>query len=149
VTVSLALFVDVDAPAEQTWAAAVDWDTQGEWMLGTKVRGTEQDGKGVGGGIEAVTFGVKDTMRITSWQPPLVCEVLHTGKVVRGTGRFSVEDRGGGTSRFYWREDLDLPLGMLGRIGWVLVRPLFAFGVQLSLKRFAAVVSAPRTSAAP
>lgn len=147
-TVRLQLHVDVDAPAERTWAAAVDWDQQGAWMLGTTVRGTAQGGRGVGGGIEAITFGVKDTMTITRWEPPRVCDVVHTGRVVRGTGRFSVEDRGGGTSRFFWREDLDLPLGWLGRIGWVLVQPLFRYGVQLSLKRFAAWVSDPRTSAA-
>jgi hypothetical protein len=153
VTVSLVLFVDVAADAERTWAAAVDWESQGEWMLGTRVRATEQDGQGVGGGIEAITgFGpvaFTDTMRITTWEPPRVCEVLHTGRVVRGTGRFAVEDRGGGTSRFHWREDLELPLGTVGRIGWVLVRPLFAFGVQLSLNRFSTWVSAPRTSGSP
>ncbi len=154
-TVSLVLHVDVPADAERTWAHAVDWDHQGEWMLGTRVRGTVQDGRGVGGGIEAITglgrFGVTDTMTITGWVPPLVCEVLHTGRVVRGTGRFAVEDRGGGTSRFHWREDLDLPLGLVGRIGWLVVRPLFRFGVQLSLNRFASwvVSSGPRTSGSP
>lgn len=153
-TVSLVLFVDVAADAERTWAAAVDWDHQGEWMLGTRVRGTARDGTGVGGGIEAITgygpLAFTDTMQITTWEPPRVCEVLHTGRVVRGTGRFAVEDRGGGTSRFHWREDLELPLGLVGRIGWVLARPLFAFGVQLSLKRFAArVASDPRTPGSP
>lgn len=154
-TVSLVLFVDVAADAQRTWDAAVDWERQGEWMLGTRVYATAQQGRGVGGEIEAVTgigpLGVKDTMRITTWEPPRVCDVLHTGRVVRGTGRFAVEDRGGGTSRFHWREDLELPLGVVGRIGWVLVRPLFAFGVQLSLKRFAAWVAASdqRTSGSP
>ncbi|HST64846.1 MAG TPA: hypothetical protein VLM05_06630, partial [Mycobacteriales bacterium] len=47
--------VDVDAPVERTWAAATDWDRQGEWMLGTTVRGTVNDGRGVGGGIRAAT----------------------------------------------------------------------------------------------
>lgn len=154
-TVSIVLFVDVAADVERTWAAAVDWDHQSAWMLGTTVRATAQDGRGVGGGIEAISgigrIGVKDTMRITTWEPPRVCDVVHTGRVVRGTGRFSVEDRGGGTSRFHWREDLDLPLGVVGRIGWVLVAPLFRFGVQLSLNRFASWValSAPRTSGSP
>jgi len=116
-------------------------------MLGTTVRGTEQDGQGVGGGIEAFTgigrLGVVDTMRIEHWEPPHRCHVVHTGKVIKGTGTFVVEPRGEG-SRFVWREDLELPLGLLGRLGWPLVRPAFAFGVRLSLRRFARWVEAGR-----
>ena len=44
----LRLEVDVDAPIERTWAAATDWDRLGEWMLATRVRGTEQAGRGLG-----------------------------------------------------------------------------------------------------
>ena len=67
-------------------------------------------------------------------------DVLHTGRVVKGTGIFEVVDLGGGRSRFVWSEILDLPLGLLGRLGFPLVRPLFAWGVQRSLKRFARYV---------
>jgi uncharacterized protein YndB with AHSA1/START domain len=140
--VTLQLTVDVDAPAEQTWDAVVDWDSQGDWMLGTTVTG----GHGEGARIEAYTgrkpFGFLDTMEITVWQPPRACHVRHTGRVVRGTGAFEVEPRGDSRSRFLWREDLDLPLGALGRAGWPLVKPFFAYGVKLSLKRFAKQVSA-------
>lgn len=147
-TATLVLTVDVDAPVEQTWAGATDWAGQGEWMLGTRVRPTRQDGQGVGGAIEAFTgigpVGFLDTMDITLWDPPHRCHVLHTGRLVRGTGAFEVEPRGEGRSRFVWREDLELPLGVVGRIGWPLVKPFFAFGVQLSLKRFARWVEAGR-----
>src|SRR4051812_46572766 len=142
----LALSVDVDAPAERTWAAAVDWARQGEWMLGTRVTPTVNNGQGVGGGLEAFSgigrFGFLDPMEITLWQPPRACHVRHTGRVVRGTGAFEVEPRGDGRSRFHWREDLELPLGVVGRLGWLLVRPLFAYGVRLSLRRFANQVEA-------
>jgi hypothetical protein len=145
-TASLELTVDVDAPVELTWAGATDWARQGEWMLGTRVRGTAQDGIGVGGGIEAFSgvgkLGFMDTMEITRWDPPYACHVLHTGRVVRGTGEFVVRDRGEGRSTFVWREDLDLPLGFIGRLGWPLIKPLFAAGVQASLKKFARWVEA-------
>jgi hypothetical protein len=62
---------------------------------------------------------------------------MHTGRLVRGTGVFRVEERLGGGSRFVWLEVLDLPLGALGRLGWPLVRPVLAVGLRLSLKRFA------------
>lgn len=140
-TARLVLSVDVDAPVSRTWEAAVDWDSQGEWMLGTRVRGTAQAGVGVGGGIEAFTgvgpLGFLDTMEITRWEPPRCCEVLHTGRLVRGTGTFTVEERPGDRSRFVWEESLVLPLGRLGRVGWLLLRPLFAAGVRMSLRRFA------------
>jgi hypothetical protein len=148
----LALAVDVDAPAERTWAAAVDWATQGDWMLGTRVTPTHLDGQGVGGRLEAFSgvgrLGFLDTMEITLWQPPRACHVLHTGRVVRGTGQFEVEPRGDDRSRFHWSEDLELPFGLLGRVGWFVVRPFFAYGVRLSLQRFARQVQAPRGAGA-
>jgi hypothetical protein len=145
-TATLVLTVDVDAPVERTWAGATDWAGQGDWMLGTRVWPTKQDGQGVGGGIEAFTgmgpLGFLDTMDITLWEPPHRCHVLHTGRVVRGTGAFEVKSRGPQQSTFVWREDLELPLGLLGRWGWPLVKPFFAYGVKLSLKRFARWVEA-------
>lgn len=137
----LRLTVDVAAPAAVVFAAATDWDRQGEWMLGTRVRGTHLGGHAVGGRLEAFTgvgrVGFLDTMEVTTWDPPRRCEVLHTGRVVRGTGVFLVEDLGGGRSRFVWSEQLDLPLGAVGRAGWRLLRPVFSAAVLASLRKFA------------
>ena len=136
--------VDVAAPAEQVWAALVDWDRQGEWMLLTDVSATDGDGQGVGGRLAAVTgvkvpgrrLGVVDTMLITSWEFPRRIDVRHTGRVVRGTGTFEIRPCGTG-STFVWTESLDLPLGLLGRLAWPLVEPVTSVGVRLSLRRFA------------
>lgn len=151
-TATLVLTVDVAAPAEATFAGATDWARQGEWMLGTKVWPTEHDGQGIGGGIAAFTgvpalkLGFLDTMTITEWEPPHRCHVLHTGRVIKGTGAFDVQSRGPAASTFVWRENLELPLGALGRLGWPLVRPAFSAGVQLSLRRFARWVEAGQAS---
>lgn len=132
--------VVVEAAPEQVWAALVRWDLQQEWMLFTRVRGTVQDGQGVGGGIEAWTglgpLGFTDTMTVTGWDPPERCVVRHTGRIVRGGGAFEVLDLGGGRSRFVWSEFLDLPLGVLGRLGWPLLRPVARAGLAFSLRRF-------------
>ncbi|MCU1593646.1 MAG: hypothetical protein JWO12_1038 [Frankiales bacterium] len=140
----LVLTVHVQAPVETTWRAVTDWPSQGEWMLGTVVTGT---GNSVGGTLQAYTgrrpLGFLDTMVITVWEPPHRCEVLHTGRIVKGTGVFEVRTAPGG-SELVWSEVLDLPLGIVGRLGWPLVRPAFKAGVQRSLKRFAAYVE--RTS---
>lgn len=142
----IALSVDMTATPEQVWAALTSWDTQRDWMLLTKVRGTVQNGQGVGGGIEGWTgirrLGVLDTMVIRTWEPPSRCIVRHTGRVVRGAGAFEVADLGSGRSRFTWSEYLDLPLGVLGRVGWPLVKPVMALGVRYSLRRFARLVEA-------
>ncbi len=38
--VELAVPVEVDAPAAVVWDYVTDWERQGEWMLGTRVRVT-------------------------------------------------------------------------------------------------------------
>jgi carbon monoxide dehydrogenase subunit G len=139
--------VVLDAPARQVWDAVVDWESQAEWMLGTRVRGVGEREHGLGARVEAVTgvgwLTVVDPMVVTEWEPPHRCVVRHTGSVVRGTGVFEVfalpEDR----SRLVWSEQLDLPGGRLGQLGWPLVRPAMVAGVRMSLDRLARRVRRP------
>ena len=140
----IVLDVDIDAPAERVWAALVAWDTQGEWMLLTRVRGTTQDGIGVGGGIEGFTgigpVGVLDTMRITRWDPPRqvrCCTPAGSSKAPAASrwstwGPDAPGSSGRRSSTCRWVRS--------GRLGFPLVRPLFAWGVQRSLRRFARYV---------
>jgi uncharacterized protein YndB with AHSA1/START domain len=141
--------VDVDAPPERVWAALTAWDRQGEWMQATDVTTVGGPAQGVGGRIAAHTglpvaggrrLGVLDTRVITAWEPPRRAVVEHTGRIVRGRGVFEVESRDGGTT-VVWREELDLPLGPLGRLGWPLVRPLVVLGFRRSLRRFPAYLA--------
>jgi hypothetical protein len=125
-------------------------------MLLTDVRTEDGDGQvpgaqGVGGRLAARTgvplpggrrLGVLDTMLVTAWEPPYRVDVRHLGRVVRGTGTFEVVPRGESRSTFVWTEQLDLPLGRLGQLGWPLVRPAMTAGVRLSLRRFAAYAAA-------
>ncbi|MDP9433937.1 MAG: SRPBCC family protein [Actinomycetota bacterium] len=145
---TLALRVDVDAPPEEVFAAATDWEGQGAWMVGTRVWPTRFRGRGVGALTTAITrigpVRIIDTMEITGWDPPTSCRVLHTGTLVRGPGAMEVEPRPDGGSVFIWSEELDLPFGVLGRLGWPLVKPVAAVGMQWSLRRFARWVEAGR-----
>lgn len=131
------LSVDVDASAEAVWAAAVDWERQSEWMVGTTVRG----GHGEGARIVAFTgirgYGFNDPMTITTWDPPWRCVVRHHGAVVRGSAAFEVLPRDGGGSTFVWTEWLVLPFGLLGELGFLLVRPLVLAPLRKSLRDFA------------
>jgi hypothetical protein len=134
--------IDIEAPPETVFAAATDWNRQGEWILGTTVRVRRGDGHSVGSEVEAITgfagIGVSDRMRIIVWDAPSRCEMRHLGRVVRGIGIFTVRPRGPGGATFEWTEQLELPFGALGAVGWPLIRPFFVAGLRFSLDRFAA-----------
>jgi uncharacterized protein YndB with AHSA1/START domain len=140
------LSVDVAASPEEVWAAAVDWDRQGEWMAFTRVRG------GPGATLTAFTgigrLGFEDPMTITTWEPPYRCVVRHDGRVVRGAAAFEVVPTADG-ARFVWTEWLVPPFGLLGEVGFALVRPLVLRPLRASMERFARWVSTRGTPAAP
>jgi hypothetical protein len=51
-----------------------------------------------------------------------------------------------------WAEELDLPWGVVGRLGWPLVAPLAKAGLQASLRRLARLLAAgehPRSTSGP
>lgn len=129
--------VEVDAPPQAVWDALVDWDRQGEWMLLTEVSG----GHGPGAKLEAYTgrrpLGFLDRMTITDWQPLRRAEVLHTGRLVRGSAAFEIEELPGDRTRFIWSEWVVLPLGVVGEVGFRLLRPVIEAGIAHSLRAFA------------
>jgi len=136
--------VAVAGPPGVVWEALTDWEGQSGWMVLTTVT-AESGGRGVGARLDAVTrlggVGFRDAMEVTRWDPPRRVDVAHLGKVVRGTGTFAVEPAPGG-AWCIWREDLDLPLGAPGRLGFALVRPLFRLMLRQSLRRLARQVEA-------
>jgi hypothetical protein len=134
----LELTVEIAAPVDQVWNKMVDWESQGSWMLATDVV-VEKRTEGLGTKIAAFTgvfpkrklFGILDTMEVNFWQPPTRCDVIHTGRWLRGSGTFELQQISPTLTRFNWSEDLD---------GWYLplIAPSLLFGVKLSLRRFAA-----------
>ncbi|MGR6918941.1 SRPBCC family protein [[Actinomadura] parvosata] len=130
----------VPAPPEQVFALITDWPRHHEWMLLTTARQVGADR------LEAYTgvwpLGFLDTMTITHWEPPTLMRVLHTGRVVRGRGAIRVRPQGNG-SRVVWAEELELPLGPLGRAAWPLVRPVAAAFARHCLRRLARLLPPP------
>lgn len=138
---------DIGVPAERAWAAIADWESQGAWMVATRVTGRAA---GVGGTLAGWTgvgpIGFLDTMTITEWEPPHRCVVLHTGRVVRGTGGFDVTPRGADGCRVTWWERVELPFGAVGRAGWLVAEPLTRVFFASSLRRLKRILEAAERS---
>ena len=130
----IAMSLVIKAPIDKVWAALADWESQGDWMLQTTVEVTSQVREGVGTTIAAFTgigkLGVMDHMVVTSWQPPHICDVLHTGKIIKGTGRFELIAIDVDTTRFNWSEEILAP-----RVLFLLMAPGLYAGVRISLTK--------------
>jgi len=130
------------------WDYVTDWPRQGEWVPASTVQAVA-GGNRLGGRLRAWTgvgpVGFWDSMTITSWVRPIEdgdgrCDVLHTGRVVRGDGGFAVEHRGPSYSSFSWWERVELPGGRLGGALAAATRPLGSRVLGLVLRRMAARV---------
>ena len=139
--VDLSLSIDIKANQQQVFDSFVNWESQGDWMLGTKVERTKNNGIGVGGEINAWTgfwkIGFNDPMVITKWEEPKVVDMKHLGKVVKGEGSMIVEKIDENNSKFIWSETIELPFSIFGLIGWFFIKPFFVLAIKHSLKKFA------------
>ena len=135
--------IKIKAPIEKVWAAIADWESQGDWMLQTRVWVTSDIRSGVGTSISALTgplvksgfkFGLLDKMVVTNWQPPYLCEVDHVGKIIKGSGKFELTDlsnREETVTNFDWSETIEAPKGV-----FLLIYLPTYLGVRISLLRF-------------
>ncbi|CAN2215901.1 SRPBCC domain containing protein [Candidatus Nanopelagicaceae bacterium] len=135
---------------ERAWQAIADWEGQGSWMLQSKVWVTSQIREGVGTSIAAFTgpfyksypkfakLGLLDTMVVTNWQPPIRCDVLHTGKVLKGTGTFELIEISQSATRFNWSEDIEC-----SRLQFLAIYPFLWIGVRISLARLSTSLRPP------
>jgi uncharacterized protein YndB with AHSA1/START domain len=144
----LAISLEIEAPIQRVWDELANWEKQSDWMLQTKVWVTSKIQSGVGTQISALTgiksFGILDTMEVTNWQPPHICDVIHTGRVIRGTGRFELTAIDGARTRFDWSEEVIAPRAL-----FILMVPGLYVGVRISLARFARSLRAVRNRAVP
>jgi len=126
------MHLEINAPIERVWQALAQWESQGEWMLLTKVEVTSKVREGVGTSIAAFTgigkLGLMDHMQVTKWQPPNICDVIHTGRIIKGTGRFELTQIDAFTTRFDWSEEILAP-----RAIFLFIAPGLYAGVRISL----------------
>jgi hypothetical protein len=139
---TLRITIQLPCSQEKAWQAIADWEAQSDWMLQTKVWVTSQIRDGVGTCISAFTgplykfypkfafLGLLDTMVVTNWQPPTICDVEHTGKILKGSGRFKLTAISENRCRFDWSESIHCP-----RIVFLSIAPFLWAGVRISLAR--------------
>ena len=140
----IAMSLVIKAPIERVWAVLADWESQGDWMLQTKVWVTSNQREGVGTSIAAFTgplhfiyprfksLGLLDLMTVTHWQPPHRCDVEHVGKILKGSGSFLLTPLSETKTQFDWSETVIAPRAL-----FFLVAPFLYVGVRISLARFA------------
>jgi hypothetical protein len=131
----------VDAPAEELFQMLTDWERHAEWMPLTRAEGGHEVGARLAGWTGIGPLGFLDTMVITEWRPGRRVAVRHTGRLVRGDAWFEMGPLPGGGSSIVWAERLDLPLGPLGKAGWILAGPLFRLLMNVGLRRLARLVA--------
>jgi hypothetical protein len=139
---TLRITINLPCSQDRAWAAIADWESQGNWMLQTKVWVTSQIREGAGTSISAFTgplhkfypkfsaLGLLDTMVVTKWQPPEICDVVHTGKILKGTGSFVLSPINSTSTKFNWSETIEC-----SRIKFLAIAPFLWVGVRISLAR--------------
>lgn len=110
------------APRALVWRVLTDWERQPEWMvdaLAVEVVSPQREGVGVTVRCPTDLVGVtvEDVMRVIRWEEARRLDVVHLGRVIVGTGGFELHDGPGETTRIVWWEEIDPPLGALGRWG--------------------------------
>ena len=149
ITNHLEVTIEINKPVKEVWKHLVDWRGQSNWMLQTKVwseldqDSTVKNGNGVlifaftglfSNLYPKLKLGVLDTMEVTKWQPPTRCDVVHIGRVIRGTGKFELVEKKKMTT-FYWSEEIIAPAILIA-----ILKPFILLGVRISLRRFARLV---------
>jgi len=146
---SLSISIKLPVSIQRAWQSIQEWESQSDWMLATQVWVTSDIREGVGTEIEAFTglfpkakkIGILDLMRVTKWNPPYSCEVIHTGKVIKGSGLLRLEKVSEEDTLFHWSDIVIDPRAL-----FYLIAPGLYIGVRISLMRLARALAYPDRS---
>ena len=135
----------INAPPAEVWAHLSDLASHARWMSDAEsVEFLTDQRAGVGTSIRVPTrvgpFRSTDLLTVTTWDPERLIEASHEG-VVTGIGSFEIQPGPNG-SILTWREDLEFPWWMGGRLGHALGRPVLRAIWARNLARFKELVEA-------
>lgn len=141
-TVRVAASVEVAVDPATAFAAVVDLPSQEKWIMLTKLYPVDGDESVPRVGSRLVAFtgvlgvGFLDTMVVSDYDPPRRWVTAKDGDLLRGVGIMQVEPLANG-SRVTWANELELPFGIAGQLGWLVARPIARFVLGASLRRLA------------
>lgn len=132
--------VTLRANPEDAFASMADPRAQEKWIFATTMYAVESlaSPPQVGARIAAFTgllgVGFLDTMTVTEYDPPHRWVMDKDGALLNGVGIMRVDPLPGGC-RVTWINELTLPFGVLGRLGWPVARPLVRLALTAALRR--------------
>src|SRR5205085_9535433 len=126
------------------WATLLQWERQPEWMVdaaSVRVLGDHRAGPGVQVAVKTNVFGIAaltDVLEVGEWDPPTRLVMVRRG-FVRGRGEWRLEPTDGATT-FSWREEIRMPIPLLGELVLRLYRPFLRRLMRRSVVRLAAAL---------
>jgi hypothetical protein len=121
---TIAVSTVIDVLPESLWHILEPIERHVDWMADAESITFETDQtRGVGTRFVCETrigpLRLSDRMSITEWVPGHAMGVRHQG-LVTGSGRFTLSQRGPGSTHFVWRETLRFPWWMGGPLAGLL-----------------------------
>jgi uncharacterized protein YndB with AHSA1/START domain len=132
------------ASPEEAWRALLRWELQPRWMHdadSVQVLTTYREGEGVRIAVRTRVLGVPlftEVLEVTAWEPPRRLALAHRG-FARGSGQWLLEPTAHGT-RFRWREEISLPVPILGELALLAYRPFMRWLMRRSLASLASML---------
>jgi carbon monoxide dehydrogenase subunit G len=129
------------------WPILTDWERQASWMPDVawiRLLGPERE-LGARLAVRTRVLGIPlatDVLRVTAWDPPRRLAVEHAG-MVNGVGEWLLEPVEGGT-RFTWREEVTMPLPILGELALLIYSPIQRWMLRRSIRNLARLVDSER-----
>jgi hypothetical protein len=134
------------ASPEEVWEVVTRWEEQPRWMVDAgrvEVSGGRRAGLGTRVAATTLVLGLpvlREVLEVTEWVPASRLGLAHRS-LVRGHGEWRLRRTERGT-RFLWREELSLPVPVMGELVLRIYRPLMALLMRRSLSNLARVVEA-------
>ncbi len=153
-TVSITASVELRAAPEDAFAAMADPRAQEKWIFATTMYAVQSSASPpqVGSRIAAFTgfwsIGFLDTMTVTQYDPPRRWVMDKDGALLNGIGIMHVDPLPGGC-RVNWTNELNLPFGILGRLGWPVAKPLARLALTAALRRMGRLIEQGSLPLAP
>ena len=132
---------------DEAWRTLLRWELQPRWMHdadSVRVLTPGREGQGVRIAVRTRVLGVPlftEVLEVTAWEPPRRLALAHRG-FVRGAGEWLLEPTAHG-SRFRWREELSLPVPVLGEFALLAYRPFMRWLMRRSLANLASMLDRP------